>query len=528
MRKMYLFSCLQVVVLLMAITGFCAETAPLKKRAKPGVTGVKQARSVKTLSKRVALVIGNSQYAATTLKTPVNDAHALAATLRRLGFVVEEKSNLGRAELKKTIVSFGQRLKGSEVGLFFFAGHGIQVQGQNFLLPIDAKIQSEQDVKDRAIAAELVMEVMQEAKSGVNVVILDASRDNPVGSDFHPTSSGLAIMVPPPGTIVATATATGMTTIDGGSKIGTYTQALITALDTPGYKIADILAQVRTEVVDKTGKAQIPWEYSSFIGDFLLVPPFNPSGSGLQKTHDSVRNEGEARDAQPSRVVDALTGMELMPVQGGCFPMGDTFDNGLFLEKPVHVACVNDFFIGKYEVTQGQWRRVMGDNPAHFSKCGDDCPVEQVSWDDVQKFIRKLNRQTGGQYRLPTEAEWEYAARSGGKREMFSGGGDADVLAWNAINSGGMTRRVGTKQANGLGIYDLSGNVWEWVQDWYGSYTNGRQVNPPGPTSGFFRVFRGGSWSQQVENSRASIRFYNVPETRTNFVGFRLARSAFR
>lgn len=529
MHKSILFCCLLIAILLMAVTGFCADPVVAKVKKSVSKSDRKQLRQVKSPSKRFALVVGNSLYASAPLRTTANDAHALAATLRRLGFVVEEKSNLGRAAFKKAVTAFGRRLKGGEVGLLFFAGYGIQSQGKNFLVPVDAKITSEQDVLDKALAVDQVLETLQAAKAGVTIVILDASRENPFERSFRSASSGLVTMVPPPDTIIATATATGMTTTDSfKGSTGVYTQALIHALDTPGLTIAEILERVRTDVVTSTGKAQIPWEFSSFHKDFTLIPPFDPSGARKQKSSAQAETAAAESISSPRGFTEALTGMEFVPVPGGCFPMGDSVGNGFHWEQPVHVACVNDFAMAKTEVTQKQWQQVMGDNPSEFSSCGADCPVEMVSWDDVQAFIRKLNRQTGRAYRLPTEAEWEYAVRNGSRGENSGEGSELDAVAWTEQNAAGMPHRVASLQANGLGIHDLKGNVWEWVQDWYGPYQNGRQENPVGPSSGTFRVFRGGSWSHGPGHSRAAIRFYNSPTTRTNFLGFRLVTSTAR
>jgi len=148
--------------------------------------------------------------------------------------------------------------------------------------------------------------------------------------------------------------------------------------------------------------------------------------------------------------------------------MGDTFGDGKKDEKPSHKVCVNDFYLGIYEVTQGQWEKVMGNNPSSFKK-GNNYPVERVSWEDVQQFIHRLNSQTGRKYRLPTEAEWEYAARSGGKQEKYAGTnqeGELKEYAWFTANSDFQTHPVGQKRPNGLGIYDMIGNVSEWCADW--------------------------------------------------------------
>jgi len=227
---------------------------------------------------------------------------------------------------------------------------------------------------------------------------------------------------------------------------------------------------------------------------------------------------------------DPVTGMEFVFVKGGCFEMGDTFGDGYSYEKPVHDVCVSDFYMGKYEVTQGQWEVIMGDNPSYFKNCGDNCPVENVSWNDVQEFIERLNSKTGKKYRLPTEAEWEYAARSGGKREKYAGtNSDADLgsYAWYIMNSGSKTHPVGQKQPNGLGLYDMSGNVWEWVSDRYDQnyYKNSPRNNPKGPSSGSYRVLRGGSWSGVPNAIRASYRFDINPSTRNYNYGFRLLRT---
>jgi formylglycine-generating enzyme required for sulfatase activity len=229
-------------------------------------------------------------------------------------------------------------------------------------------------------------------------------------------------------------------------------------------------------------------------------------------------------------------------VKGGCYQMGDTFGDGESNEKPVHEVCIDDFYMGETEVTQRQWTEIMGpapagskqgSNPSYFKGC-DDCPVEQVSWNDAQEFIKKLNQRTTplvplnkgglrGLYRLPTEAEWEYAARSGGKREKYAGGDDLDSVGWYSGNSEGKTYPVKQKRPNGLGLYDMSGNVWEWCQDWYdsGYYKNSPKDNPKGASSGAYRVLRGGSWGDLAWRSRAADRSWSHPDARVSDLGFR-------
>jgi formylglycine-generating enzyme required for sulfatase activity len=217
--------------------------------------------------------------------------------------------------------------------------------------------------------------------------------------------------------------------------------------------------------------------------------------------------------------------IDMVYVKGGCYMMGDTFGDGATDEKPVHEVCLDDFYIGKYLVTQAQWQAVMGANPSYFKDCGGNCPVEQVLWEDAQEFIDRLNKLTGKKYRLLSEAEWEYAARSRGKHEKYSGGKHAASFAWYSGNSGGRTHPVGTKSPNGLGIYDMSGNVWEWVQDWYGEtyYEKSPRNNPHGPASGPYHVFRGGSWLGNAWYARSAYRGRPIPTYRNNHYGFRLA-----
>jgi formylglycine-generating enzyme required for sulfatase activity len=215
-------------------------------------------------------------------------------------------------------------------------------------------------------------------------------------------------------------------------------------------------------------------------------------------------------------------------VRGGTFEMGGTPEQGSDCydnEKPVHDVTVSDFYIGKYPVTQRLWAQVMGENPSKF--LGDDLPVENVSWNDVQEFIAKLNRQTGKKYRLPTEAEWEYAVRGGnrGKGYKYAGSDNIGDVAWYKGNSDYKPRPVGTKQPNELGIYDMSGNVWEWVNDWYGGYAAEAQGNPEGPSAGSHRVHRGGSCYSAARHCRVSLRYGHGPGHRDGDLGFRLAVS---
>ena len=220
--------------------------------------------------------------------------------------------------------------------------------------------------------------------------------------------------------------------------------------------------------------------------------------------------------------------IEMVKVEAGSFNMGATpeMENPYKDEKPVHrVTLTNDYYIGKYEVTQALWQAVMGSNPSYFK--GDNLPIEKVSWDDCQDFISKLNAMTGKRFRLPTEAEWEYAARGGKKSRgyQYSGSNTLGDVAWYDGNSGSKTHAVGTKQPNELGIYDMTGNVWEWCQDRYGSYSSSPQANPTGAASGSYRVYRGGGWRNSVGFCRSSYRYCFAPVNRYSLLGLRLVLS---
>ena len=208
-------------------------------------------------------------------------------------------------------------------------------------------------------------------------------------------------------------------------------------------------------------------------------------------------------------------------VEGGTFQMGN--NDGDEDEHPMHNVTLSDYYIGQTEVTQKLWTAVMGSNPSYFK--GDDLPVEKVSWNDCQTFINKLNQLTGEIFRLPTEAEWEFAAKGGNKSKgyTYSGHNMIEIVAWFISNSGSQTHPVGTKAPNELGIYDMSGNVWEWCYDWYGSYSGSAQTNPAGPSSGSVRVHRGGAWSNDTPSCHTAYRYYSPPIGAYSFLGFRLA-----
>ena len=260
----------------------------------------------------------------------------------------------------------------------------------------------------------------------------------------------------------------------------------------------------------------------------------NQNTNSQSKQKPSNRNVGkEATTATVTHSSDNLilsvgkVTFTMVYVEGGTFTMGATSEQGSDAEsdeKPLHSVTLSNYYIGETEVTQGLWEAVMGSNPSSFK--GDSrLPVEKVSWEDCQRFISKLNSMTGQQFHLPTEAQWEYAARGGSRSKgyKYSGSNDIGSVAWYEDNSGSKTHVVKTKSANELGLYDMSGNVLEWCSDWYGDYSSGSQTNPTGASSGSFRVHRGGSWRSRTRSFRSAFRSRSTPSYCGCGLGLRLA-----
>lgn len=312
-------------------------------------------------------------------------------------------------------------------------------------------------------------------------------------------------------------------------------------------KVVDINGQpVIGAVVEETGTKNI--SVTDIDGNFIIKAKSSsitvtvtflgcvPKQVKLTEgTKEEITLIEESYKNQPSLSASTVTipvkdgvSIEMIKVEAGTFMMGATPEMEIpdDDEKPVHqVTLTNDYYIGKYEVTQALWQTVMESNPSSFK--GNNLPVEQVSWNDCQEFIGKLNSITGRKFRLPTEAEWEYAARGGKKSRgyQYSGSSNISDVAWYNGNSGSKTHLVGTKQANELGLYDMCGNVLEWCQNWYGSYVSSSQTNPTGAVSGSYRVIRGGSWYSSARFCRSSCRDCGTPGIRNSRLGLRLVLS---
>ena len=330
------------------------------------------------------------------------------------------------------------------------------------------------------------------------------------------------------------------------------TMIVVSSVD--GQAVPDAcMVTVYTELGDVNCDGYVTISDVSSLIDYLLgtdVAPFKADNADTNK-------DGHVSIADVAMLIDYLLGVvafnppgaetfivngvpfKMVAVEGGTFTMGATAEQGSDAyshEYPVHQVTLSSFCIGETEVTQALWLAVMGSNPSYFTPSNnyaEQRPVEQVSWNDCQTFISRLNELTGKTFRLPTEAEWECAARGGNKSQgyKYAGSNNINEVAWYRDNipsqssgtTGYGTQTVATQMPNELGLYDMTGNVWEWCQDWYGSYSSGAQTNPIGPASGSNRVYRGGSWDNTARNCRVSYRNFGDPPHRINRLGLRLA-----
>jgi formylglycine-generating enzyme required for sulfatase activity len=522
-------------------------------------------RQIADVNQRTALVIGNSAYDSTPLRNPVNDARSIAAALRNLGFDVLEKENLTQKDMKREIQAFGAKLQKGGVGLFYFAGHGMQVNGRNYLIPVGARIEHEKQVEYEAVDMGAVLSEMDYARNPMNIVILDACRDNPFARSFRSSAQGLAAVNAPGGTLIAYATAPGSVASDGPGENGIYTGELIQTMRTPGLRIEDVFKQVRSAVRQVTDGKQIPWESSSLEGDFYFAgaPHDTSTGAAMVANQRPVSTSsemtltrgGDSTARNPKTWKEPLTGMEFVWVAGGCFQMGspETETGRDADEGPVHQVCLDGFWMSRTEVTNGEYRKFHRDHNSKdyngVSLNGDDQPAVYVSWDEAQSYMKWLMDQNGGQYkfRLPTEAEWEFACRAGTEASRYWGDDPnqactyenvADVTGknkwgWEDIqtcdDSYVSTAPVGRFQPNAYGMRDMLGNVAEWCQDTYKADAYARHwLNNPinSETSGAdaHRVIRGGSWHSKPAETRCAVRASGLPAGQNDDLGFRVVR----
>ncbi|MDM8566816.1 SUMF1/EgtB/PvdO family nonheme iron enzyme [Candidatus Halobeggiatoa sp. HSG11] len=537
---------------------------------------------------RVALVIGNSGYPdGEYLQNPKNDAADMAAVLRSFGFTVTHKQDLNQEQMDKAIIDFGQALRKDGVGLFYFAGHGIQIDQHNYLIPIGKRILDATKVKYRAIDAQSIVDIMGKAGSRVNIVVLDACRNNPFRSYFR-SADGLAKMFAPRGTIISYATALGQKSSDGVGRNGLYTKNLLEKIKLPGLTVEEVFKQTATAVDAASGGKQLPWRSTNLIGKDFCFGICESEADRLRRKLAALERQLEERESKPvlkqvepikpvvkasqltpgqtfqDRLKSGGFGPEMVVIPTGRFQMGGRYSqkyNHLTTEIPVHWVDIRyEFAMGKYEVTNAEFvqflnvikRRGSKEKPwfeteredynSHIKGSVNNFyvesnyemhPVIEVSWYGAVAYAKWMSKQTGEEYRLPSEVEWEYAARAGTETRYWWGNdaGENKANCWNLYcnDSFKYTAPVGSFNANQFGLYDTVGNVWEWVADgWHEDYTNapndGRIWTVDADDS--LRVQRGGSWLDSPYGSRMNnaARVQYTPNSRDSNVGFRVVR----
>jgi formylglycine-generating enzyme required for sulfatase activity len=595
-----------------------------------------QGEQAKSATARTALVIGNGSYRGAPLKNPVNDATDVAQALRGLGFEVVLSLDVDKRVLVKAMRKFQKRLqRRGGVGLFYYAGHGIQVRGSNYLIPVGADIETEADVEYAAVNAGLVLRYMEEADAQLNIVILDACRDNPYGRSWRSASRGLVrLKLPqgPLGSLLAYSTAPGEVAADGTGRNSPFTKHLLLSLGIADLDLEDVFKKTRIGVKRDTDGKQIPWSESSLVGDFyfqrstltgakqaVAVP--RPPKLTPQKAQLTVRSNlrgdtvyidgqemGSTRldvELAPGRhsvrvekkgyvpyeetveletgrnpvmratlskapviveraepvtpkhpsveftSVEPVTSMEFVWIPPDCFEMGNPAGRK---DARQHRVCVEGFWLGKHEVTNAQYRRFRSDHDSGedegHSLNGEDHPVVEVDWHAATAFAEWLSQKTGEHFRLPTEAEWEYAARAGTKTATYWGdyGTDkacayanfadktmVDTLrtkkypAWSSIDvcedGYAVSAPVGQFSPNAFGLYDMLGNVKEWTCSLYDKDYGGAEKDCASKDSSDRRVTRGGSWNYFPLYVHSANRDWDTPDSRLNNIGFRLART---
>ena len=618
---------------------------------------------------RVALVVGNANYAhAPRLANPGNDAEDMAAVLRRLRFTVTVGTDLGDAEMEAHVRAFSRQAGAAEVAVFFYAGHGLQVDGVNYLVPTDARLAAASDLPFEAVALDLVLKGMG---GGTNLAFLDACRDNPfarawVGGRSASVGRGLSRVskVGTGGLFIAFATDPDSTADDGEGRNSPFTAALKEYIETAGLEVNGLLTQVRRTVLASTGDAQRPWSNSSLSDEFYFVPPspsptgakpdtpslpadapdpatemwlqirgttsvqllerylatypnspyrpsaearlnevrgqpftvvVEPSGAkvrvlgmsapyraGMRLPAGSYRVEASAEDHETAtetvahgstptlhrmalrkmavgpkvgeRFRDCAVCPEMVVVPAGSFLMGslESEEGRDDDEGPVHQVRIDaSFAMGVYEVTFAEWDACEEDGGCRGYSPDDEGwgrerrPVIHVNWKDAQAYVGWLSAKTGERYRLPSEAEWEYAAQGGtrtsrpwGKGESrqcrHANGADAAYKRQHTARTVAScddghvyTAPVGRYEQNARGLHDVLGNVWEWTGDCWNASYEGAPTDGSAWDSGDCsrRVLRGGSWVNRPSVLRAANRYWNSTGSRFVNNGFRVART---
>jgi formylglycine-generating enzyme required for sulfatase activity len=463
---------------------------------------------------RIALVIGNGAYDSGVLANPVSDAQLLRDTLHGEGFAVTYLANADRSQMARAIQALGDQLnQGGHhgVGLFYFSGHGVQSRdGHNYLLPVKAHIAKDADLYAEAVDAEWVLRQMEQAGNDLDIVILDACRNSPLPASARSDTRGLANMVAPPHSVLAFATRSGTVAYDGqGAQNSPYASALAYYLRQPGLEMQGMFKAVSQRVYDATkmeAVPQIPVQTYTLAPDFY----FRPAATAAQVRPTSPAlapvTSAQVRPVAGAVFRDCTDCPEMVWIAPGHFQMGSPDGHGFSDEHPQHLVNVSAFALGKYDVTFEEWdacvaARGCSTNPSDHGWGRARRPVINVSWSDVQEYVHWLTRKTGHTYRLPSEAEWEYAARAGSTSDWYWGTelGNGHCAGCGSRYDNKETAPVGSFPANPWGLYDMVGNVWQVTQDrFHTDYMGGPADGGAWEDGDRPRVQRGGAWNMSA------------------------------
>ncbi len=501
---------------------------------------------------RYALLIANQNYPKVEqdvnifgkLETAVNEMQGLAKVLRSYGFNVTEVADADSETMSKAINQFISSLQAGDVGLLYYAGHGVQVDMQNYLIPVDKKFADAIDVKHGAYLAQSAIEKLSRSNAQVKLVFLDSCRNHlPVKDKSRGFSERGFAKMDAKGVVISYAAGLGEIAND---EI-TYTSQLIKAIQAHANQpIEVVLSEAQELTAQATGDRQTPWYEKGMVGKFCFGTCGRKSTSDdelerLREENERLRNANllppekvtpSSKSGQSFRdtLKDGSLGPEFVQIPGGTFQMGS--NDGSSDEKPVHTVTVKSFAMGRYEVTFEEYDKFC--EATGRSKPDDEGwgrgkrPVINVNWNDAKAYVKWLSKQTGKDYRLPSEAQWEYACRAGSAGK-YSFGDDAKQLGnygWYSSNSENKTHPVGEKQANKFGLYDMHGNVWEWLEDkWHNSYTGAPSDGSAWISSDSnFHLLRGSSWYFDDSLLRCALRYKIDSTGSSHYWGFRFSR----
>ncbi|WGD56339.1 SUMF1/EgtB/PvdO family nonheme iron enzyme [Bradyrhizobium sp. CB1650] len=534
--------------------------------------------------KRVALVVGNGSYPLSPVRTAVADAKAIAELLKAGGFDVIYAQDAGHADLDSAIKQFSQKLERGSTAVVYFAGHAIQYEDRNLLVPVDGAIASDADIRSNTVDVDLILDPLIVSRPRGSVVILDAARKNPWQQKTSVRTTGLASVGPIQGITQAYPASPGQVVEDQKGPVGLFAGEFAKAAKVPDRTLKEAFRQTRAAVAKETRNKQVPWETSLDTVDFVVmqraeptdmasraVSRLGPSDAVEQGFWDTIKGGDSAADFQayldaypngpyasqarshlqrlgalsspakpqtapntpPPTIRDCPQCPELVLIPSGSFNMGST--EVFPFEGPVHqVSIRKPFYMGRYEVTYEEWDACVMDRGCTYRP--DDAgagrgrrPVSDVDWNDAKTYVVWLSQKTGKMYRLPTESEWEYSARAA-TSSAYPWGRSVDKDRANCSGCTSEPRNntveVGSFKPNAFGLFDMAGNAAEWVEDCWnegyrGAPTDGSASVKPGCRE---RVLRGGSFNNDPKYLRSAARFKYDFNVRYLANGFRVVR----